>query len=590
MFRQICRRLGAIAWLALTFCVRFAPCVCAGEQDQAVAEIAQRIQRNNSPPAFVFNVQAANEQLQLMVNESKVLSLDSPIPTAQVNNPELLELTAVSPTQVQIHPKKPGVTQVNLWTEDGDLHTVDVHVVPDARELEFVLQQQFPNASLRVTVLTSSVVLRGRVDEASEVRRIIEIAQDYHPKVINNITVGGVQQVLLHCKAMEVSRTKLRAVGMDWANLNGDDLVASGVSGLLGAIDGTTGFGAGGAVGGVSNATFGSAGTFSYSVVNGGNSFFHFMQMLQQRDLAKLLSEPTLVTISGRPAYFNVGGEVPVPASGLGAATVVFRPYGTQVDFVPIVLGSGRIRLDVRPRVSEIDPSVNVNGIPGFKVRTVDTAVEVNAGQTLALAGLVQTRIEAHVRGLPWVSDLPYVGAMFRSTREQQNEVELLILCTPQLVDGMDCHEVPQGGPGMNSGSPTDSQLYAKGHIEVPGQIRGDNCRAPVDDSSWNCYQCPPRFQNCPNGACQCDEGSVYPGGAAQPSGMDYQQYQAPAEGELLPTPDAAANSRATLGPVRSAQAAQPVARSAARPKPAGTRAPANPPRLMGGSGYDTQK
>ncbi len=588
MFRQICRRLGAIAWLSLTFCVRFAPCVCAAEQDQAVAEIAQRVQRSPSQ-AFVFNVQSSNEQLQLMVNESKVLSLESPIPTAQVNNPEILELTAVSPTQVQIHPKKPGVTQVNLWTEDGDLHTVDVHVVPDARELEFILQQQFPNATLRVTVLTSSVVIRGRVDDANEVRRIIEIAQDFHPKVINNISVGGVQQVLLHCKAMEVSRTKLRSVGMDWANLNGNDLVASGVSGLLGAVDGTTGFGAGGAVGGVANSTFGTAGTFSYSVVNGGNSFFHFMQMLQQRDLAKLLSEPTLTTVSGRPAYFNVGGEVPVPASGLGAATVVFRPYGTQVDFVPIVLGSGRIRLEVRPRVSEIDPSVNVNGIPGFKVRTVDTAVEVNAGQTLALAGLVQTRIESRVRGLPWVSDLPLVGAMFRSTREQQNEVELLILCTPQLVDGMDCHEVPPGGPGMNSGSPTDSQLYIKGHIEVPGQMRGDNCRAQVDDSSWDCYRCPPRF-DCQNGDCPLDEQPVFPGAQGPAGGQGMQG--GPVEGEMLPAPDPAA-SRARLGapPVaQSSNPSSPVARTTARPRTPAGRSTANPPRLMGGTGYDTQK
>lgn len=590
MFRQLCRRACAIAWLGLTFCVRFAPCVCAAEQDAAVAEIAQRVQQQQAPPAFVYRVKGANEQLQLMVNESKVLSLDSPIPTAQVNNPELLELTAVSPTQVQIHPKKPGVTQVNLWTEDGDLHTVDVHVVPDARELEFVLQRQFPNASLKVTVLTSSVVVSGRVDDAGEVRRIIEIAQDYHPKVINNINVGGVQQVLLHCKAMEISRTKLRAVGMDWANLNGNDLVASGVSGLLGAVDGST-VGVGGAVGGVSNATFGTAGTFSYSVVNGGNSFFHFMQLLQQRDLAKLLSEPTLVTVSGRPAYFNVGGEVPIPASGLGAATVMFRPYGTQVDFVPIVLGSGKIRLEVRPRVSEIDPAVNVNGIPGFKVRTVDTAVEVNAGQTLALAGLVQTRTEASVRGIPWVSDLPYVGAMFRSTRERTNEVELLIICTPQLVEGLDCHEVPAGGPGMNSTSPTDAQLYVRGHIEVPGHPSEGNCRTPMDDASWNCYQCPPRFNGCQDGACACDGPNAYPGAQGQPGYAP--QVDAGYDGEALPAPSpdaASAEPNVSLGPAPSARASRPVVRTSALPQPGPARKPAAPPRLMGGSGYDTGK
>lgn len=145
------------------------------------------------------------------------------------------------------------------------------------------------------------------------------------------------------------------------------------------------------------------------------------------------------------------------------------------VDFVPIVLGNGMVRLEVRPEITEIDPSLAVNGAPGFRSRTVDTGVEMKSGQTLALAGLIQNRLDSEVRGIPWLADMPWVGAAFRRTRETENEVELLILVTPELVDALHGHEVPPCGPGQMTTSPCDTQLYWKGHIEVPGGC--PNCR-----------------------------------------------------------------------------------------------------------------
>ncbi|MEX2559126.1 MAG: histidine kinase, partial [Pirellulales bacterium] len=183
----------------------------------------------------------------------------------------------------------------------------------------------------------------------------------------------------------------------------------------------------------------------------------------------------------GRPAFFNSGGEFPilVPQS-LGTVSVQYRKFGTQVDFVPIVLGNGAIRLEVRPRVSEIDASrsvtINDTSVPGLRVREVDTGVEMRAGQTLAIAGLVQNRVEAQVRGVPWLSDLPWVGAAFRKTNEEINEIELLIMVTPQLVDALDPHEVPNCGPGLDTASPTDIQLYMRGHIEVPRCCTDGSC------------------------------------------------------------------------------------------------------------------
>lgn len=413
-------------------------------------------------PSPVINVTESTQRLEMTANSSRILTLDYKIPQAQVNNPQVLELRALSPTQLQVFAKKAGVTQINIWDESEKVHSMDVIVFADSQELSMHLRTQFPSASLRVVPLANSVVISGTVDRPEQVRGVMEIANDYYPKVVNNMEVSGVQQVLLHVKVMEVSRTKLRTLGFDFAATNGSDFLVSSISGLISASAAQVGVAAG---------TGGD--TVRFGIVNGNNKFFGFLEALRQNDLMKILAEPTLVTMSGRAANFKSGGEFPilVPQS-LGTVSIEYKTYGTQVDFVPIVLGNGRIRLEVRPRVSEIDNTqgVTINDItvPGLRVREVDTAVEMQAGQTLALAGLVQNRTEARNTGIPGLADLPYLGAAFRRVTEENNEIELLIMVTPELVDGMDCHEVTPGGPGLNSVSPRDCDLYWRGHIEVP--------------------------------------------------------------------------------------------------------------------------
>src|SRR4029079_6527954 len=165
--------------------------------------------------SVVRKISGLNDKLELTTNTSRILTLDKNIPRVQVNNPELLAVTPLSATQVQISAKKAGVTQVNLWDEDGKIHAVDVLIYGDARELEIALQTQFPHASIKVFRYSESLVLTGYVDRPDHVSPIMALAQDYSPKVINNIQVGGVQQILLKTKVMEISRTKLRRMGTD---------------------------------------------------------------------------------------------------------------------------------------------------------------------------------------------------------------------------------------------------------------------------------------------------------------------------------------------------------------------------------------
>ena len=210
-------------------------------------------------------------------------------------------------------------------------------------------------------------------------------------------------------------------------------------------------------------ATGTAATTVNFGVVNASNQFFGFIEALRQYDMVKTLAEPSLVTVSGRPATFMSGGEFPflVPQS-LGTVTVQYRQYGTRVDFVPLVLGKGAVRLEVRPRITELDPSTAVsiggNAVPGLLTRWVDTAVEMKVGQTFALAGLLQQRVSSENKGLPLLADLPWIGALFRRVSEQLNEVELLITVTPEFAEAVDPNEMPPCGPGLLTTSPNDAE------------------------------------------------------------------------------------------------------------------------------------
>ncbi len=194
------------------------------------AQAAALAETNTS--SIIYRINSSNERQEMMVNTSRILTLERKIPQAQVNNPEILTLTPLSPTEIQLAAKKAGVTQVNLWDENNQIFTVDVVVYGDTRELQMILDEQFPNASLKVRGISNGVLISGFVDQPHDVQAIVQIAEQFYPqKVSTRLQVGGVQQVLLHVKVMEVSRTKLRALGFDWTYLSGPTQIVSAAAG-----------------------------------------------------------------------------------------------------------------------------------------------------------------------------------------------------------------------------------------------------------------------------------------------------------------------------------------------------------------------
>ncbi len=442
----------------------------------SVAHGQQPIKSGASIPEGKFVVTRAQDQMQLVINSSKLLELESDIARSVVHNDAMIQVQPVSRNQLMVSAKATGVTQIDLYGKDDQMHTVQVVVMGDARELEAVLRAEFPTSNITVRPIQNAVILSGHVTNDLHIEQAVSIAEQYYPTVINKIELVGMHTVMLHTQVLEVSRTKLRELGIDWGLGTGNDFVGQSVSGVM-----TSG-----------GSTFASTGvdTFKVGVVENSTSFFTFIKALRTNNLVKVMADPTVVAIDGRPASFNSGGEFPilVPA-GLGQVGVEFREFGTRLDFVAKVRGDGRIALEVRPTISEIDASrtVSISGVsvPGLRSRFVDTAVELRAGQTLALAGLLQTRTETQSIGLPGLADLPYVGAIFRANREVQNEVELLITVTPDFAGPMEACEVPPIAPGFNSHSPSDREFYFKGYMEVPnpcgpnGQPCGNGCPTP---------------------------------------------------------------------------------------------------------------
>ena len=469
---------GAVALVMLAAMVTLGH-PSASAQETEAEPVSATTSEKTPASAVTYRVSQATQRLEMIVNSSRILTLEKVVPRFQVQNEEILIANPVAPNQIQISAQGAGVTQLNLWDVDETLYTVDVIITGDSRELSAVMQAQFPYASLRVTPLPTGAVIDGTVTDTDDIDRVIAVAEQFYPKVVNNIKVVGVQTILLHTRILEVSRTKLRELGVDWGiNSPGKTLLALGTSGLIDvaasssqAIIPT----------GSPNARVGFAGN--------GRVLDVLIRALQQNNCAKILAEPTVVATHGRPSRFIVGGRFPIISpDGQGQSTVTFEEFGTSVDFLPFVVGPGRVRLEIRPEVSERDDAngITLNGftVPALRQRYVETAVEMQAGQTYAIAGLLQTRSEAITSGLPFFASLPYIGTMFRRVEATENEIELLVTVTPELVDAMDPHEVPPGGPGMNSDVPGDCELYFKGYIEVP---RTDGCGPGCSESGCGC-------------------------------------------------------------------------------------------------------
>jgi pilus assembly protein CpaC len=421
------------------------------------------------------------------------------------------------PTAVLLTGLEPGVAVVTLIDEAAKEENFQVVVQMDVEYLKTLLKQAVPTANIvPIPGANNTIVLRGTVARAEDIEVALRVAQSVvlgPDRIINAMRIDGVQEVQLCVTVAAVSRQAFRAMAFNFL-YSGRDVFFGSTIGQAVVNPSTIGVGGVLTSGGVAVGSPGTPGgqpiNAFFGVIGNGATFLGFLQALRDEEVTKLLAEPRLVTVSGKPASFLSGGEqaVPVPA-GLGQVGVQFEEFGTRLNFLPIVLGDGRIHLEVEPEVSSLNQafgtSIQGTVVPGRTTQRVHTTVDIEPGQTLVIGGLIQHVVNGNTQKVPVLGDLPYLGAAFRTVSYTETEDELLVLVTPHLVDPMSCDQLPKLLPGMETRSPDDCELFLEGILEAPRGPRapwqGGHYQAPYKNGP-TAAQFPCAGGRCGGGAC----------------------------------------------------------------------------------------
>ena len=327
-------------------------------------------------------------------------------------------------------------------------------------------------------------------------------------RIINLLHVPGSQQVMLKVRIAELNRSALRLIGSNFLGVDPRTgaIVGSQISTSVGA---TGQVGAPGQVGIHSSQIIGTAtagigpltgqsGTTVFGIFRDGN-FMFTLDALRRNSLLKILAEPNLVAFNGQQASFLAGGEFPVPIPQVSTGgiaptiTVRFKEFGVRLGFVPYILDGDRIRLTVAPEVSQIDFTIAVtlvaggSPVPGLNTRKALTTVELEQGQTLAIAGLLQLQLDGTTQRIPGLGDLPIIGPFFSNTTSERIEKELVVLVTPYLIEPMNHDQVPPT-PGDEVKEPNDLELFFLNRLE--SRTGRDFPRRPSGTTSSTCVTC----------------------------------------------------------------------------------------------------
>jgi pilus assembly protein CpaC len=449
--------------------------------------------------------QAEHETIELSVGRSNLVSAPWPVAKISVAEPNIADVQVAAPDQVVVLAKGIGRTDLVLWSEDGQSVTrlIDVHV--DIAELQGDLDNLFPDARLVAGKSRDLVTIRGMFNRAEDAQRLRTYMDTIGLKHMDMTSVAGVQQVLIKVRIAEASRTAMRALGVNAYYTGNDFYGGSIIDDLTSFTLNPSAFGSDAALSG----TFSSATTLFAGIPDADLNFF--LRALENNQYMRVLAEPSLIAVSGEEASFLAGGEFPIPVvqgstgNGSTSITVEFKEFGIRLQFRPVVLGDGTIRIQVAPEVSQLSDvgAVELDGfsIPSLVTRRAETTREMNSGQTFALAGLLNQTTSAQAQSTPGLGNVPVLGSLFRSVRYQEQDTELVVLATVSLVEPLSIvDERPL--PGDLHAPPSDWELYANGSIEgrVPAKTseahaawlheRGlDELRGP---GAWQSYMTPP--------------------------------------------------------------------------------------------------
>lgn len=403
----------------------------AQTQPQALSNADLQGTAIRSPSPNGLASEHAASPIHLGAGKSIIVPLANGLNRVSIANPEIADITLIRSRELYVVGKKSGATNIFLWTTTGKMTVVDVIVAIDTTSVALKLKELMPNENqIEVRSAGESLVLTGQVTDAAKVHRAMLIAEQHSgKKVINLMSVGEVPQVMLEVKVAEVSKKLTEKLGTQF-NTSGTRgtfnyaLIGSFLTG--GALSTVNGIGAG-------------------AVLSRGSEQLKLEAEIKN-GLIKVLAEPNIIAVSGQEGAFLAGGKIfiPVPrVDGSGTVvTLVEKEYGVGLTFLPTVLEGGKINLRVTPEVSElslegstIKSGNSTSVLPTISTRRASTTVQLMDGQSFAIGGLIKNNVTESISGFPFLSELPVLGALFRSSEFMNDRSELMFIVTPRLVN-----------------------------------------------------------------------------------------------------------------------------------------------------------
>lgn len=474
-----------------------------------VTSVAQGFERYNGNSVSSRALRTVSN-LSVPLYKSHILTFPSPIKKISVGNPDIADILIMKSREVYILGKALGTTNVLLWDDaDNLIKAFDVEVTHDLRTLREKLYRLLPKERIEVSTSQGAIVLSGHVSSLNAIDTAKKVAKSFieqdksvvddgnsnkdpYDGVINLLSVGNSQQVMLKVTVAEVQRSLIRRWDMQfktffvgaerWSlggvnggayfpnflNQDGLELPVFPLAGGSAFNDGVWGP----AAPAIQTSTFDIQDKGLFGSYLTDEFFFKFsLDAAKNSGFAKILSEPTLTTLTGQEANFISGGEFPIPVyDGDGRVAVTFKEFGIIVKFLPTVLDDQRIHLNIDVTASEINSTnaVLINQretadfvIPGLTKRSTKSSIELADGQTMAIAGLINENIRDLTEKLPFLGDLPVLGTLFRSKDYIKGETELLIMVTPTLSKPLAKAQIALPTDGYVD--PSDLEFYLMG-------------------------------------------------------------------------------------------------------------------------------
>jgi len=374
-----------------------------------------------------------------------VIRTDPRLTRVLVGNPVVVTTTTTAPNEVVVTATAPGSSSVVLWQENNQSRTIEVFADLDVSLLREAIARNFPNEAIQVEAEEGRVLLSGTASSPAVADQIGKMAAPFSKDIVNSIRLAPPppqKQVMLKVRFAQVDRSKLTAFGIN--------LFSTGAANTLGSVSTqqfaqpqlvTSGDGGGGK--GVRTGTIGLSDLLNIFLFSPDIDLGITIRDLQQRSVLQILAEPNLLAVSGEPAKFLAGGELPYPvlsgALGQQTVSVQFKPFGVKLEFTGTIEGDGTIRLKVFPEVSSLDytNAITISGfvLPAIATRHAETVVQLRDGQSFGIAGLLDQRTTAQFDKVPGIGDIPVLGQLFRSKSVNTLNSELLVIVTPTIVD-----------------------------------------------------------------------------------------------------------------------------------------------------------